>query len=183
MKGLVKLTTLESSRGIVTSIVSNGLSQLLIYLTSKTEIKNKDLILYLITFLFANVLSYSLDILLAKDRFNGVEVPLSDIKTRSKYLLEKFLSFQIVRFFVLVCIDVIVVSAIFKKTRKFLDSKDIKFKNRDQILMVCITFLTFMIYGNTLRFSWVYVDKENTMFDALMFSWLTILFVTALDDV
>ena len=182
MKSLMALTTLESSRGIVTSIMSNGLSQLLIYLTSKTDIENKDLILYLITFLFANVLSYSLDILLAKDRFNGVEVPLSDLKTRLNYLLGKFLSFQMVRFFVLVCIDVIVVSAIFKKTRKFLDAKNIKFKNRDQILMVCITFLTFIVYGNTLRFSWVYIDKEDTMFDALMFSWLTILFVTALED-
>ena len=182
MKRLMALSTLESSRGIVTSIVSNGLSQLLIYLTSKTKIKNKDLILYLITFLFANVLSYSLDILLAKDKFNGVEVPLTDLTTRSKYLFEKFFSFQIVRFFVLVCIDVIVVSAIFRKTRKFLDHKNIKFKNRDQLLMIVITFLTFIVYGNTLRFSWVYVDKENTMFDALMFSWLTILFVTALED-
>lgn len=175
------LSTLESTRGILASVIANAFSQFLIYITSKTQIQNKDFILYIITFAFANILSYSLDILLAKENFDGNVIPVTDIKTRALYLLDKMFSYQLVKFFIVVCIDIIVVSAIFKKIRQLLDRKNIKFKNRDQLLMVAITLTTFLIYGNMIRFQWVYSDDENVTLDILIISWLTILLVIELN--
>lgn len=173
---IFKISNIEYSRGVLTSILSSGITQVLIYLTSKSKMKNKDLILYLITFIIANLLSYSFDILLAKDNFGGKRISLYDQSFRFNYLIDNFFSYQIVKFFIVICIDIIVVNSVFKRTRKFLDDKDIKFKNRDQILMFLLTTFSFVMYGNMLRFEWVYVEKTNLTLDVLLMSWLSILF-------
>lgn len=172
---LFKISNLEHTRGLLTSILSSIITQFIILITSNTQVKNKDVVLYVITFVIANFLSYSLDILLAKDNFNGTRVSLYDVETRFAYLFEKVLSFQIVKFFMVVAIDFMIVNSIFKRSREFLDRKDIKFKHRDQILMGAITLFTFMLYGNLLRFEWVYVDKKNKTVDILILVWLTTL--------
>tara|TARA_B110000037_G_scaffold221716_1_gene293702 strand:+ start:2960 stop:3502 length:543 start_codon:yes stop_codon:yes gene_type:complete len=175
-----KISNIEYSRGVMTSLLSSGFTQILIYLTSKTKIQNKDMILYIITFIVANILSYSFDILLAKDNFNGVRVSLYDVKFRFTYLLEKMLSYQIVKFFIIVAIDLILVNSVFKRTRKLLDKKNIKFKNRDQILMFTLTTLSFLLYGNMLRFNWVYLEKTSMTLDVLLMAWLSILFLISI---
>ena len=175
-----KISNLEYSRGIMTSLLSSGFTQILIYFTSKTKIQNKDMILYVITFFVASILSYSFDILLAKDNFNGVRVSLYDIKFRFNYLLEKMFSYQIIKFFIIVAIDLLLVNSVFKRARDFLDKKKIKFKNRDQILMFVLTTLSFLLYGNMLRFNWVYLEKTNMTLDVLLMAWLSILFTISI---
>lgn len=175
-----KISNLEYSRGIMTSLLSSGFTQILIYFTSKTKIQNKDMILYIITFFVASILSYSFDILLAKDNFNGVRVSLYDVKFRFNYLLEKMLSYQIIKFFIIVAIDLLLVNSVFKRARDFLDKKKIKFKNRDQILMFVLTTLSFLLYGNMLRFNWVYLEKTNMTLDVLLMAWLSILFTISI---
>lgn len=175
-----KISNLEYSRGIMTSLLSSGFTQILIYFTSKTKIQNKDMILYVITFFVASILSYSFDILLAKDNFNGVRVSLYDVKFRSNYLLEKMFSYQIIKFFIIVAIDLLLVNSVFKRARDFLDKKKIKFKNRDQILMFVLTTLSFLLYGNMLRFNWVYLEKTNMTLDVLLMAWLSILFTISI---
>lgn len=175
-----KISNIEYSRGVMTSLLSSGFTQILIYLTSKTKIQNKDMILYIITFIVANILSYSFDILLAKDNFNGVRVSLYDVKFRFNYLLKKILSYQIVKFFIIVAIDLILVNSVFKRVRKFLDKKNIKFKNRDQILMFTLTTLSFLLYGNMLRFNWVYLEKTSMTHDVILMAWLSILFLISI---
>lgn len=172
-----QISNIEYSRGIMTSLLSSGFTQVLIYLTSKTKIQNKDMILYIITFIVANILSYSFDILLAKDNFNGVRVSLYDVKFRLNYLLEKMLSYQIVKFFIIVSIDLLIVNSVFKRTRDYLDKKNIIFKNRDQLLMFVLTTLSFLLYGNMLRFKWVYLENTNLTLDVLLMAWLSILFL------
>jgi len=177
---IFKISNLEYSRGVMTSLLSSGFTQILIYLTSKTKIQNKDLILYIITFVVANILSYSFDILLAKDNFNGVRVSLYDVKFRFNYLLEKMFSYQIVKFFIIIGIDLLLVNSVFKRAREFLDKKNIRFKNRDQILMFTLTTLSFLLYGNMLRFNWVYLEKTNMTLDVLLMAWLSILFLISI---
>tara|TARA_B110000977_G_scaffold166560_1_gene214504 strand:+ start:48 stop:593 length:546 start_codon:yes stop_codon:yes gene_type:complete len=176
----LKISNVEYSRGVITSIMSSGITQFLIYLTSKLKLKNKDLILYIITFIVANILSYSFDILLAKDNFGGTRVSIYDQSFRLKYLFKNFFSYQIVKFFIVICIDILIVNSVFKRARIFLDEKDIKFKNRDQILMFLLTTLSFILYGNMLRFEWVYVEKTNLTLDVLLMSWLSIIFVISI---
>jgi len=173
---LFKISNIEYSRGVLTSILSSGMTQVLIYLTSKSKIQNKDLIIYLITFIIANLLSYSFDILLAKDNFGGQRISIYDQSFRFKYLLKNFFTYQIIKFFIVICIDIIIVNSVFRRVRKFLDEKDIKFKNRDQILMFLLTTFSFILYGNMLRFEWVYVEKTNLTLDVLLMAWLSILF-------
>jgi hypothetical protein len=173
---IFRISNVEYSKGIVTSLISSGFTQTLIYLTNKTELKNKDTILYIITFIVANLISYSFDILIAKDNFNGTRVSIYDQSYRLNYMLRNLFGFQIVKFFILVCIDTLIVTTIFNKLRKILDNKNIKFKNRDQLILFLLTTFTFMLYGNMLRFEWVYVDKKNLNLDVLLISWLSILF-------
>lgn len=173
---IFKVSNIEYSRGIITSILSSGFTQILIYLTSRTKIKNKDLILYIITFIVANILSYSFDILLAKDNFNGTRIALDDVQFRVNYLLSHIFSYQMIKFFIIIAIDLIIVNSVFIRMRKFLDEKDIKFKNRDQLLMFTLTTLSFLLYGNMLRFKWAYVENNSLILDVLMMAWLSILF-------
>lgn len=175
-----KISNLEYSRGVMTSLLSSGFTQILIYLTNKTKIQNKDMILYIITFIVANILSYSFDILLAKDNFNGVRVSLYDVKFRFNYLLQKMFSYQIVKFFIIVAIDLLLVNSVFKRIREYLDKKNIKFKNRDQILMFVLTTMSFLLYGNMLRFNWVYLEKTNMTLDVLLMAWLSIIFLISI---
>jgi hypothetical protein len=174
---IFQISNIEYTRGIATSLMSSGFSQTLIYLTNKTDIKNKDLLLYLITFFVANIISYSFDILLAKDNFGGVRISIYDTKARLTYLIKHLFGYQIIKFFMIVCIDIIMVNTIFRKCRDFLDEKEIFFKNRDQILMFLITTLTFVIYGNLLRFEWVYKEKTPFTLDVLIMAWLSIIFL------
>ena len=175
LKKLLIPKNLEYTRGILSSIVSSVFSQMIIFLTQKTKLKHKEIILYILTFVVANLISYSADILLAKSDFDGKSVPIENFSFRLKYLLEKLASYQIVKFFILVLIDFKIVSTLYKKLRSFMDKKAIKFKNRDQILMFTLTTLSFLLYGNMLRFNWVYVDDHNLVLDTLMLAWLTIL--------
>jgi hypothetical protein len=173
---ILKISNIEYTRGILTSILSSAVTQIFVFLTSKSQIKHKDVILYILTFIVANLLSYSLDILLAKANFGGKRISLYDQSFRFKYLIKKFFTYQLVKFFIVVCIDLIIVNSVFKRVIKFLDEKDIKFRNRDQIVMFLLTTFSFILYGNMLRFEWVYVEKTNLTLDVLLLSWLSILF-------
>lgn len=175
MKKLFVAQNLEYTRGVLASVISSIFSQMIIFLTQKTKLKHKEIILYVLTFVVANLISYSADILLAKQKFDGKNIPIENFTFRLKYLLEKLLSYQIIKFFILVLIDVKVVSTLYKKLTSFLDKKQIKFKNRNQIIMFGLTTLTFLLYGNMLRFNWVYIDDQNLVLDTLMLAWLTIL--------
>jgi hypothetical protein len=171
-----RLSNVEYSRGIVTSLLSSGFTQILIYLSKKSDVENKDLILYIITFIVANLISYSFDILLAKDNFNGTRISIYDQSYRLSYMLRNIFGYQIVKYFILVCIDTLIVTSIFEKIRKILDDREIIFANRDQLLLFLITAFTFTLYGNMLRFEWVYVDnKRNLNLDVLLIAWLSIL--------
>jgi hypothetical protein len=174
---IFSISNIEYTRGLATSLVSSGFTQSLIYLTNSSKFKNKDIILYIITFFIANILSYSFDILLAKDNFGGTRVSVYDQQFRRNYLFNHMFGHQIVKFFIIVCIDIIIVNTAFKKIRNFLDLKEIQFKNRDQILMFLITTFTFVLYGNTLRFQWVYKEITPFTLDVLIMAWLSILFL------
>lgn len=170
---------IEYTRGILASIVSSIFSQVIIFLTQKTKMKHKEFILYVLTFLVANLISYSADILLAKSNFDGKIVPIQDVEFRVKYLLSKIISSQIFKFFILVLIDIKVVSTMYERLTSFFDKKKINFKHRNQLLMFCLTTGTFLLYGNTLRFKWVYVDQQNIVLDTLMMAWLTIIWFSS----
>lgn len=166
---------LEYTRGVLASVVSSIFSQILIFLTQETKMEHKDILLYVITFVVANIMSYSADIMLAKSDFDGKRVPISSVNFRFNYLLKKVFSYQIVKFFIIVLIDVKVVSTLYERVIKYLDKKGIKFRSRDQLLMFVLTTSSFLLYGNMLRFKWVYVDEQNVVLDTLMFAWLTLL--------
>lgn len=166
-------TNSEFSRGIVTSLVTGVIMQTLTYVFM-TNNSNKEIVLYILI-IIGNLLSYSMDILFAKDKLNGVSISYYDLNTRLRYLLEKMVSYQIVKFFILVCIDLITISWIYKKASEFLDRKKVQFKHRDQILLFCITALLFLLYGNILRFKWVYAEKTNQSLDAIIIAIFSIL--------
>lgn len=177
IKKLFVTKNLEYTRGVLSSILSAIFSQIMIFLSQKTKIKHKETVLYILTFIVANLISYSADILLAKSKFDGKIVPLSDFKFRLNYLLTKLFSYQIVKFFILVAIDVKIVKTIYDKIILHLDSRKINFTYRNQLVLFLLTSFTFLLYGNMLRFNWVYEDEPNLIMDTLMFTWLTIIWL------
>lgn len=174
--GLVYVKNLEYTRGILTTVLTNVFSQGLVYLTSTTNIKHKEIMIYVVTFIVANLLSFTADILIAKRDFDGKLIDIDDTNFRVKYLIDKLFSYQIVKFFILVAIDFMIVKAIYDKSTRVLDDKDIKFTHRDQILLFTITGFTFLLYGNMLRFKWVYQDSDQYLIDTLMIIWLSLMF-------
>lgn len=176
-KNETALLNVEEYRGLITSLVSGIFSQSLIYLTGKTEIEHKQTIIYVITFVLANILSFMMDILFAKDKFDGKIIHITDFKFRLDYLMKKIISYQIIKFFIVVVIDVIIVDTIYRRLIVIMDRNKLDFKYRNELILFSLTTLSFTIYVNTLRFKWVYCDNTGLNTNLIVLMWATVLIV------
>ena len=150
-------------RGIAASFVSTTIANTInAIILKKTQIK-EDYMKFINLFVIGNILSYSFDIIFAKQIFNKEIVKYRDFGYRFTYLINSYMSRKFLKFVITVIIDVILIETIYNEVIKYLDKYEIKFVYRDSIIAGSISIGTFLLFINSLRFNWAYADEENIL--------------------
>ena len=164
----------ELIRGAIASIITSIFLTLLNNFCVYFIPLNVDVLIFVNYFIISNVLSYSLDILLAKQYFDNKKISYSNIRERFIYLTKSYFSISFVKFMVTVFIDLILKYSIFKKTVKILSENDIILPYRDSILLTVIPIFTFIMFINNLRFNWAYKNDSDYKTDLIVLTWFAL---------
>lgn len=119
-----------------------------------------------------NLLTYFLDIMIAKRDFGGVSVPYDDLSTRYAWLLRSFAGPPFHKFIVAAIIELVIVYASLAKAIIFCDKHGIKFWMRDAALAGAIAGLSFLLVMNILRFNWVFNETESITLNIVVLAWM-----------
>ena len=167
--------TKEKVRGMVASVIS-GLTGNSMNLFGQSVLGLNP---FVSTFLFmqlgGNLVGYILDIVLAKETFKGTPVRYSDLIARFRFMLISFSSTMFFKFIITVIIDAIIVVEMLRSVLDILDANNIQFKFRNEITAGLISFVTFVLWVNALRFNWAYAENENPVMNIIMVAWLGIM--------
>ena len=172
----------EKGRGIIgyilAIIIANSINIALTKYTSLTIEQSTFISMYLI----GSTIIYSSDILIAKDLFylkeyNGeINIPHSDISTRTKWLLNSFADKYFFRFLITVIIDTIIGITLLRYCIKTADNLKLlpTWKYRNHIIVFIIAIFTYVLYLSTLRFDWAYQYTENILLNILVIAWASL---------
>ncbi|AUF82160.1 hypothetical protein TetV_068 [Tetraselmis virus 1] len=133
----------------------------------------------------ASLISYFLDIVFAKVCFQIFSSGKVEIYSFTKEgLIKRFLwfirsipTFNFFRYVIIAILDAIVVRKLTTRIEKLADNHNVMTSHkpiRNTIVTVFISFLTFNLYVNILRFQWAYVEStDNLIITILLMLWLS----------
>jgi hypothetical protein len=178
----------EKNMGKVTSITSVIIANLLNYILNIGFGLNIQHSTGISLYFVGNILGYILDLLFAKKNLYlkdiyGKTIKVKDFNDRIKFILLSFIDKYFIKFIILCIIDTIIGLILLKYTIILLDQYKIlvNFKYRNLIVALLIPSITFFLYVNQLRFDWAYEYKENFLLNILMYMWLTIVLLFAIN--
>lgn len=178
----------EKNMGKVTSITSVIIANLLNYILNIGFGLNIQQSTGISLYFVGNILGYILDLLFAKKNLYlkdiyGKTIKVKDFNDRIKFILLSFIDKYFIKFIILCVIDTIIGLILLKYTIILLDQYKIlvNFKYRNLIVALLIPSITFFLYVNQLRFDWAYEYKENFLLNILMYMWLTIVLLFAIN--
>lgn len=178
----------EKNMGKVTSITSVIIANLLNYILNIGFGLNIQHSTGISLYFVGNILGYILDLLFAKKNLYlkdiyGKTIKVKDFNDRIKFILLSFIDKYFIKFIILCVIDTIIGLILLKYTIILLDQYKIlvNFKYRNLIVALLIPSITFFLYVNQLRFDWAYEYKENFLLNILMYMWLTIVLLFAIN--
>jgi hypothetical protein len=186
----------EIKKGKVTSWISLGASYILNYHLYTNLEMNIFKSTFISIFIFGNILSFCLDMMLAKKKirlpmYKGTKdyygpVPYREYWYRGEFMLRSLLSPIFIQFMILGIIDTIINLSLLKFIIKLSDKYSIlnKWKHRKVVFAALTSSLTFGLFINQLRFQWAYEENSNFVFDMLMYIWFTLilLIVVGIED-
>ena len=139
-------------------------------------------------YLVGNILGYILDLLFAKKELylkniNGNPKLVDNFNDKVKFVLLSFFDKYFLKFLILCIIDTTIGLILLKYCIIKLDEHKIlmDFKYRNLLVALIIPTITFFLYVNQLRFDWAYEYKENFLLNVLMYVWLTIVLLFAIN--
>lgn len=171
MSKMILINNTQWIRGTAASFVSTTIANMInAIILKKTQIK-EDYMKFINLFVIGNILSYSFDIIFAKQIFNKEVIRYTDFRYRFTYLMNSYMSKKFVKFVLTVIIDVILIETIYNEVIKYLDKYKINFIYRDSIIAGTISLGTFLLFINSIRFNWAYADDDNLLIDIMMYIW------------
>ena len=139
-------------------------------------------------YLIGNILGYVLDLLFAKKKLylidkNGNPKLIDNFNDKIKFVLLSFVDKYFIKYVILCVIDAIIGLILLKYCIEILDENKIllNFKYRNLIVALLIPTVTYFLYVNNLRFDWAYEYNENFLLNVLMYVWLTIVLLFAVN--
>lgn len=121
---------------------------------------------------FGNLLTYFLDIMLAKREFQGAPLSYRAYQRRFNWFLRSFAGPPFHKFVVACIIEAIIVFAAMRRVRVFCDRRRIHFKYRDALITAAIAAVSFLLVMNVLRFNWVLNETESLTLNIVILAWL-----------
>lgn len=178
----------ERNVGKITSIGSVIISNLLNYILNIGFGINIQHSTGISVYLVGNILGYVLDLLFAKRKVylndkNGNPKLVDNLNDKVKFVLLSFFDKYFIKFLILCIIDTIIGLILLKYCIIILDKHKIlmDFKYRNLFVALIIPTITFFLYVNQLRFDWAYEYNENFLLNVLMYVWLTIVLLFAIN--
>jgi hypothetical protein len=159
----LKLSGIDKQKlmGAVTSMasgsLSNGLYLLLVNFTSLNPVFAAVLALQILGGIFA----YSFDVVFAKEKFNGIEIPYSHLGYRTKYLLKSVFTEMVIRFIVAIIITSIVYFFIYKSFLKFAEENGFTFRYYKYVYAVLISMSLYFLFNHIILFDYVYMETDR----------------------
>ena len=178
----------EKNMGKLTSITSVIIANILNYILNIGFGINIQESTGISLYLIGNILGYVLDILFAKKNLylidkNGNPKLIDNFNDKIKFVLLSFIDKYFIKYVILCVIDAIIGLILLKYCIEILDENKIllNFKYRNLILALLIPTVTYFLYVNHLRFDWAYEYNENFLLNVLMYVWLTIVLLFAVN--
>ena len=175
------LFTGEKMRGALASAISgttaNGLNVLGVAVLGLSAPASA----VIFTFLTGSMMSYVLDILIAKRTFgrspNAEAVPYLDLGRRFRWLFRSFGRRFFFRFVITVIIETLTGLAILRAAIRALDDRGILTgdsvrRYRDVGAAILSAVAVFALFGNILRFDWAYVEDEHPILTMVVLMWM-----------
>ena len=178
----------EKNMGKLTSITSVIIANILNYILNIGFGINIQESSGISLYLIGNILGYVLDLLFAKKKLylidkNGNPKLIDNFNDKIKFVLLSFVDKYFIKYVILCVIDAIIGLILLKYCIKILDENKIllNFKYRNLIVALLIPTVTYFLYVNNLRFDWAYEYNENFLLNVLMYVWLTIVLLFAVN--
>lgn len=178
----------EKNVGKITSITSVVIANLLNYILNIGFGINIQQSTGISLYFVGNIIGYIMDLLFAKknvylkDKNNNPKL-VDNFNDKIKFVLLSFIDKYFIKFVILCIIDTIIGLILLKYCIIILNEHEIlmDFKYRNLIVALVIPTITFFLYVNQLRFDWAYEYKENFLLNVLMYVWLTIVLLFAIN--
>lgn len=165
--------TTEKLRGGLASFISGVLSNAAnagLIVTGVNPILSTIITLQIL----GNLLTYVLDIMIAKRDFYGAHVSYKDLRARFIWLVKSFRGPPFHKFVVACIIEAVIVSSGLRGMRQFCDSHNINFPLRDAVLAGVVASISFILVMNVLRFNWVLNEEESVTLNIVVLAWMGI---------
>ena len=168
----------EQGRGIITSVCSGGIANLLVYLGTKVFGMSIETSAAVFGLIVGNIIGYIADIMFAKQNFDIkgklVQLPLTAFGQKFKWLLKSLLSKSFFRFWIIVFIDMIMTLTVVGYLTKYFDDNQLFLYGwRDSAIVFGFAVASFLVYVNPLRFTWAYNSQEDPTMNMLILMWFT----------
>lgn len=163
--------TNEKARGGLASFISGALSNAMnagLIFTGVNPILSTVISLQIL----GNLLTYFLDIMMAKRNFHGVPVSYRDLRTRFDWFVKSFNGPPFHKFIVACVIEAVIVSAGLIQARLYCDRHNIHFHLRDAVLAGIVASISFVLVMNILRFNWVLNEAESVTLNIVVLAWM-----------
>lgn len=121
---------------------------------------------------FGNLLTYFLDIMMAKREFHGTVLSYRAYAKRFEWFLASFQGPPFHKFVVACIIEAIIVFAAVRRLRELCDRHRIHFRYRDAALAAGVAALSFLLVMNVLRFNWVLHETESLTLNIVILAWM-----------
>ena len=178
----------EKNVGKITSITSVIIANLLNYILNIGFGVNIQQSTGISLYLVGNILGYILDLLFAKREVYlknkyGEPKLVDNFNDKLMFVLLSFADKYFMKFVILCIIDTTIGLILLKYAIITLDNHKIlmDFEYRNLIVALVIPTITFFLYVNQLRFDWAYEYKENFLLNVLMYVWMTIVLLFAIN--
>ena len=153
----------------------------LVYIASNNAIiKKYPEINFFFDYIFVVLITYVLDIFFVQQNFNtpkGIrKLSYSNFKERFNSLFDND---NLYKLLIVIGITTVFNKSIFDHTKKLLDKKQVftkkhQIEKRNLLLKVCISAFSTILFVNTLKFNWVYIDTSNITLKMVVLSWFAI---------
>ncbi|GAX85671.1 hypothetical protein CEUSTIGMA_g13086.t1 [Chlamydomonas eustigma] len=123
-----------------------------------------------------SIISYTLDIMFAKQSFGGVPVAYDDLSRRFRWLVRSFASRHYYRLLFCLIIETLTGLAVLRAVLDAMNSHGIlvDWAPRDFVAGVLVAVLTFLLFGNVIRFDWAYVEVEHPLMNLVVLMWMVL---------
>ena len=160
------------------SSIVNIVVTTLVYIASNNSfIKKYPEINFFFDYIFVVLITYVLDIFFVQQNFNtsiGIrKLSYNNFEDRFNSLFDND---NLYKLLIVIGITTIFNKSIFDYVKNILDKKQV-FTNKHQIekrnllLKVCISAFSTILFVNTLKFNWVYIDTSNITLKMVVLSW------------